>query len=123
MGRHKITTEDLRKDWKEFIIEEMSKGASLCEIQSGLDITDKTYTRLCQDEKIFFRTIKKGKKLSETWWQKKARKNLHNTKFNATLWYMNMKNRFGWRDKQDITSNNKEIKIEISETLANKYKK
>ena len=40
---------------------------------------------------------------------KQGRKNLENKEFNSTLWYMNMKNRFGWKDRNDLTTNDKEI--------------
>lgn len=39
--------------------------------------------------------------LSEAWWEEHGRLNLHNREFNSVLWYMNMKNRFGWRDRID----------------------
>ena len=110
-GRPKKTTKDFPKDWKETVIKEMSEGASQEEIQGILDISDKTLVRLMKDDKEFLRTIKRGRRLSKTWWMKKGRNNLENKEFSAVLWYMNMKNRFGWADKKmvDLTSGGKPI--------------
>jgi hypothetical protein len=102
VGRPKIQLTDLPKDWKEWILREMGEGASLVEVYAYLDISDKTLKRLMDDNEDFFRTIKKGIKISESWWQNKGRKSLENKDFNYTGWYMNMRNRFGWADKKNI---------------------
>lgn len=123
-GRPKIKLKDLRKDWKKYVIEEMELGASLCEIQAGLDISEKTFNRLCKENMEFLRTIKKGKRLSKAWWFNHGRKNLDNVKFNTPLYSLNMMNRHGWNKKKDYTTNGKDLvpKIEISEKTSDKYK-
>lgn len=90
------------KDWRELILEPMREGASLEEIKAILDVSEDLHMRWMSEEKEYSETIKRGITLSKQWWEASGRKNLQNKDFNYTGWYMNMKNRFGWADKQEV---------------------
>ena len=68
-----------------------------------------------KEETEFSVTIKRGKALSAAWWERVGRKQLTNKEFSYTGWYMNMKNRFGWADKQEVQHSGG-IHINIDET-------
>lgn len=93
----------------ERVIELMSMGASKTEVAADIDISWDTMAAWQKENPLFSEAIKAGELKSHAWWEEHARKNLHNKEFNSTLWYMNMKNRFGWRDRQDITSENEKV--------------
>ena len=103
VGRPPITLEDLPKDWKSGIIALAKKGASIIELSVYLEISRDTFYALSDREEEFSDTVKMCKEFSEAWWHERGRKNLTNPAFSYTGWYMNMKNRFGWKDKQEIS--------------------
>lgn len=120
-GRPKKTIESLHLNWKKIILDNMAEGASLEEIMTLLDISDRLYDRYMREEEEFSNTIKRGKQLSKAWWLKQGRLNLFSDpkSFSPTLWYMNMKNRFGWTDKQETNVN---IQVPTSITIPQKGK-
>lgn len=109
MARPKKKTDEFGNEWKEKILAMAEVGASDVEIRGQVlgGICHETWARLIDEDKEFSETIKKAKVLCEAWWQSKGRTELENQKFSYTGWYMNMKNRFGWRDKveQNINAN------------------
>jgi hypothetical protein len=106
IGRPKIVLSDLRDDWKEFITELFAEGGSQVEAYVGLGIDKDTFKRLVEEQPDFTETVKKGLEASEAWWTRNGRTKLSDKEFSYTGWYMNMKNRFGWKDRTetDVTT-------------------
>jgi hypothetical protein len=87
----------------EAVVELMREGASLREVCAGLDINPHTRIEWEAKHPEFSHAIKSGIELSAAWWEKEGRTSLRDKEFSPTLWYMNMRNRFGWADKQEIS--------------------
>jgi hypothetical protein len=112
-GRPKKTLDNLPKNWKQIITDIKREGGSDVEVRVALDISKDLWNRFEKEIDEFSATIKKGDDLCESWWLKNGREGIKDRTFNAVLWYMNMKNRFGWVDKTDITTKGKELPTPI----------
>lgn len=111
-GRPKEGLDTLPEGWGRTLIDMYENGASDVEIKAQIwkwrgSFSEDLWSRWIKEEGEFSKTIKQGKALSEAWWHSMGRCNLmvdnEGPKLNATLWYMNMKNRFGWADKQEVS--------------------
>lgn len=98
---------DLPKDWQLEVLSLYQEGASDVEVKAHIyylrgSFSNDLWGRWLEEVEEFSETIKTGKLLSEAWWHNKGRTNLWVKEFNYTGWYIQMKNRFGWADKQEI---------------------
>jgi len=86
------------------VIDLMAEGASLAEVAAELEVSRATLSKWQHDDTkpAFVEAIKRGIDLSQAWWERQGRTELWNSKFNHGLWYMNMKNRFNWSDRQQV---------------------
>jgi len=108
---------DLPNGWYNSVLELYKEGASDVEIKAWIhsvrgSLSNDLWERWMKEEEEFSETIKIGKVLSEAWWSRKGRTSLEKKDFNYVGWYMNMKNRFGWKDKQEVEQSG-ESKMEI----------
>jgi transposase-like protein len=96
------------------VVESLREGASIEEIGLDLGVGYTTVYRWMDEHEEFRQAVSRGRELSKGWWFKKGRTHIENREFNSTLWYMNMKNRHGWSDKQEISAN-----LEVGEKARN----
>ncbi len=124
-GRPQKTLEDLLPNWKETILDLASRGMSDVEIRNDLSIGHNMWYKLQDRNKEFGETIKKAKDICEAWWLTQGRTSLRDKEFSYVGWYMNMKNRFGWKDRNetDITSKGDKIGTVDIDKLATELKK
>ena len=111
-GRPKEDLSSLPKEWYKEVLELYEQGASNDEVKALIykwrgSFSNDLWTRWLKEEVEFSETIKAGLILSSAWWSKNGRVNLENKDFNYTGWYINMKNRFGWADKQEVKQEDK----------------
>ena len=97
----------LPQDWEEVILSMYAEGAGDVEVMKQIwewtgSFSYKLWERWIKEEDRFKEVIDMGGILSKAWWERNGRKNIDNKGFNSVLWYMNMKNRFGWADTQSI---------------------
>lgn len=96
-----------KPEYCEEIIQYMRDGKSLAEFAAHINVARDTVNEWANVHPEFSAAKKHAIELSEAWWTSQGRIALREREFNHVLWYMNMKNRFGWRDKQEIEMDNK----------------
>lgn len=97
--------------WQKLFLDLYSQGASDVEIKAQIfkltgTFSEGLWTRWLKEEPIFSKTINTGRMMAQAWWENHGRGNLVDAhmgdRFNNTLWYMNMKNRYKWADRQEV---------------------
>ena len=88
-----------------------ANGASVAEVCVELGISKDTFYKWKARHPQFADAVKEGLTLSEAWWARVGKMGtlgLGESQVNATMWIFNMKNRFHWSDRHDISVGNRE---------------
>lgn len=94
-------------DWREEMLGLYMVGASDREVMCQLRLTPGKWETLYNDLNCDFREVVEiGRVYNWAWWEREGRINLDNKNFNASLWTINMKNRFGWSEKSEQSLTN-----------------
>lgn len=107
-GYPAITTDDFPDGWQEAIIELGAEGGSKGEALGLLRITHTTFESLYRRDAEFRAVEDTRQVLCAAWWEKIGREaSGGRRKIDSTAWIFNMKNRFRWKDRNDVTSDDK----------------
>ena len=128
-GRPKDSVIDrLKEGWQSKFLEMGKDGCSDVEIRAAFGISDDLWYRWIAEDEEFSRTYKLSKAACHAKWEEMGRKMAFGqVDGNPTTWIFNMKNRFNWRDKQDVehsgqvdlsTKSDEELKARAAKILA-----
>ncbi len=90
-------------DWDRIMLEEYAKGASDEEVAYALRVTMRKFKDLYATDNAFLEVVDTGRDWGKAVWMKMGRENLNDKSFNGPLWYNNMKNRWNWSDKSEVS--------------------
>lgn len=82
----------------EKLLAKLKDGLSIREACRDLNLDPKRFYDYKQRYPAFEAAVRDGLWLGQGWWEAQGRQNLENKGFHATLWHINMRNRFGWKD-------------------------
>lgn len=107
----------------EQILNLYSEGADDTEVSAFLNLPKARFDELYEENPAFAKVVDIGRTKAAAWWHHVARRNLVTKGFQGSTWAMNMKNRFGWRDRVDVLETNeqhqdtKKLEEEIQNTM------
>lgn len=102
VGRPRTNVKDLPENWKQIVMDCGQEGGSAVEMRCLLGIAQTAWATLVEHSEEFRLTISASMDLCEVWWERTGRNMATGSPGNASVWSLNMRNRFGWNEKQQI---------------------
>lgn len=81
----------------------LSEGYSQAACAGKLGVSVDRFIEYKKKYPEFLEAVKDGEAASQSWWEDRGRDACLNGEFNPTVWWRNMQNRFGWREKTEHT--------------------
>ena len=98
------------------LVQLMGDGLSKTAACAELGIRTETLYQWAKEKPEFSDAVKKAEEVCAHWWEDKGRDAMQGRieGFNATTFVWMTKNILNWRDKQDVTSNEETISINVN---------
>lgn len=108
------------EDWRKTMMELYANGASDREVLVALKLSPGAWKVLEGNtlDSDFLELVTLGRIWAQAWWEKMGRTNLMTAKFNTSLWGLQMKNRFGWSEKSEVSQTDLDMSNKDDATLA-----
>jgi hypothetical protein len=97
----------------EEIIEYMGQGFSKEAFAGHISVSKQTLYNWMASHKEFLDAVNRAEEKCRVFWEELGIQMVLAGQGNATTWIFNMKNRFNWKDRSDVTSDDKALKVEI----------
>lgn len=91
----------------------LKEGISKNALAAKFGVSIQTLFNWQKKQPEFKEAVEEGLAFSEKWWEDRGRDACSGDNFNAAVWIFTMKNRFGWKDRQDVTSDDEPLQINI----------
>lgn len=103
-GRPRTTMADLPPNWEQIMRDEAQVGHGVTAFMVKLGLTRKAFSTLLEDHEQFRDTYEICLLLSQYWWETTGKELSDGSRRygNAQAWTFNMKNRFDWKDRNEI---------------------
>ena len=111
----------LKNDWTK-LAELYATGASDVEVAHEMKITEGKFLELYEALESFRNFVDLGRTSAKAWWYRTGRTGLFMEKFGGSLYNFQMKNRYGWADKQEVNDTTDKSPVDMTEA-ANRVKK
>ena len=107
---------DYKSEYCEMLIEHMKGGLSFEAFGAVADCAEDTLYEWKKVHPEFSEAYKKGLSYSLMHWEEMGHDMTLAGQGNSATWIFNMKNRFKWKDRHDVTTDDKELKglIEVN---------
>lgn len=99
-GRPPTTLEDLPKDWQKIMLDSAKEGGGATSYMSKLEIGKSALETLLTNHEQFRDTYMTCQILAQEWYESKGREMITGKQGNATVWSLNMTNRYNWRSSR-----------------------
>jgi transposase len=104
-------------EYCEQLVEHMKRGFSFASFGAIADCSEETLHEWKRVHPEFSESATRGRTKSMFFWEDLGVEGTtEGNHFNALSWKFNMQNRFGWKDKQDVTTDGEKIQVIFHES-------